>query len=384
MERSVSKLLGCYREQCSHASKQPCWLRNGPSLARGVNLHGFLRSETGLGESARLLYEALASQNIGVAACNRDLDVRDNSSELSDVIADDACYNASINVDGLLGFKGLRHLICSSKTNIAYPFWELDVISPKFVGYLKRFDDVWAPSSFIFDVLQSNGIDNASLIKQPIYLPEAPRTGFGSGSTLSILFHFDFDSFPARKNPEAAVHAFKLAFGASKDVSLTIKARGSRDVGRRSWLAQAVQGDDRIQVIDRLLTRKEVSTLVDTHDVFISMHRSEGFGLGCAEALAAGKAVVATDFGGSTDFITDETGFPVQWTRIDVGPDEYPMADGATWAEPSIEHAAEQLRFIFDNPQLVQNRTQLGWDLLVREHSTANVGQKMRRALRNL
>ena len=382
LNKTLTKLLKCYKGQCAQASAQPCWLARATPLPNGVNLHGFFLSEIGLGESVRLLHHALATQTVPIAAVNRDLGDRKNAPHFADIIADDAPYGIAINVDSVIGLRGLRHQICRSKTNIAYPFWELDAISPKHQAYLHRYDRLWAPSGFIAKVLEDHGFDGVDLIKQPIQLPTYPPPPFNPGPRLNILFYFDFDSFPARKNPEAAVHAFKTAFTQNQDVRLTIKARGQNDLGRRDWLAKQVQGDPRIQVIDRLLTRDEMTEMMATHDVFMSLHRSEGLGLGCAEALAAGKAVIATDYGGTTDFITPDTGFPVQWDRTDVGADEYLLHEGATWADPSVDHAAELLRAIYDDPSRARTRVARGFAKLKEQHSFAVVGQSMVDALR--
>ena len=51
--------------------------------------------------------------------------------------------------------------------------------------------------------------------------------------------------------------------------------------------------------------------LISSCDAYISLHRSEGFGLGMAEAMNFGRIVIATDYSGSADFLTPETGFPI-------------------------------------------------------------------------
>lgn len=148
-------------------------------------------------------------------------------------------------------------------------------------------------------------------------------------------------------------------------------------MGRRHWLAQQVADDSRITIIDRLLDRKAVDALIAEHDVFLSLHRSEGLGLGCAEALAAGKAVVATDYGGSTEFITTQTGFPVEWMRVRVDPEDYVLADNATWAEPSIDHAAKLLRSIYENPVVAKERAKAGFRHLAENQSFDAVGRNI-------
>lgn len=382
LNKNLPKLLQCYRSQCAAEALQPCWLRGNVPLEEGINLHGVFLAETGLGESARLFHRALSTQTVKLSACNRILKHRQNETSFRDLVSNDAPYNVSVNINGLTGFKGLRHQICKRKYNIAYPFCELENIPEKYVNYLKKYDSIWAPSSFILDILKREGFMDAELVKHPVYLPVEEPQFIDLKRTLKILFYFDFDSFPARKNPEAAVFAFQQAFQNSEDVKLTIKARGKRDVGRRHWLAQQVAGDPRITIIDRLLDRKAVSALMAEHDIFISLHRSEGLGLGCAEALAAGKAVVATDYGGSTEFITTQTGFPVEWTPVKVDPEDYVLANNAAWAEPSIDHAARLLKSIYDNPVVAKERAKNGFRHLVENHSFDAVGRNIVNILR--
>ena len=377
MNKNLIKILQCYRAQCAEETPKPCWLGGKASLEKGINLHGFFLSETGLGESARLLYHALSTQDIKIAAFNRILKDRQNDSRFADIVSDKTPFNVGLTVDGLTGFKRLRYQICKQKFNIAYPFWELDTIPAKYIEYLSKYNRIWAPSSFIGGMLQRHGFSNVDIVKHPICLPTKEPEFFPQSGPLKVLFHFDFDSFPARKNPEAAIYAFKSAFPGKEDVTLTVKARGQRDLGRRQWLAEQAAADPRIGIVDQLITRQEVNEMTAAHDVFMSLHRSEGLGLGCAEALAAGKVVVATDYGGSTEFISDQTGYPVQWSRIDVGPDDYILAENSTWANPSVDHAAAALRAIYDDPLQAREKAHKGFQNLVENHSYEAVGRRM-------
>jgi glycosyltransferase involved in cell wall biosynthesis len=137
-------------------------------------------------------------------------------------------------------------------------------------------------------------------------------------------------------------------------------------------------------LIDGTFSRAEIDNLLSRSDVFISLHRSEGFGFGCAEALAAGKIVVATDYSGTTDFITPETGFPVAWRPVKVDARDYIGTDGAFWAEPEIEDAAAKLREISDAPGAAYKRALAGFRLLKRQHSIDVAGQRARELLRQV
>lgn len=377
MNKNITNLLQCYRAQCAVATPKPRWVAGCSELQKGVNLQGLLLSEIGLGESARVLYQALSTQDIKVAACNQVLKDRQNEKGFIDLLSEKANYNTSLTIVGLTGLKCLLCQICNQKHSIAYPFGELDSIPPKCIEYLKKYDSIWAPLNFILETLQRHGFADACLVKLPIHLPTQPPNFFETTRPLKILFDFDFDSFPARKNPEAAIHAFKQAFPGNEDNCLTVRARGQRDLGNCEWLTQLARDDARIKVVDQRMTRAEINALTADHDVFLSLHRSEGLGIGCAEALAAGTAVVATDYGGSTEFINENTGYPVQWSLTDVEPDDYIGAGKATCAEPSIDHAAEILHFIDENPQDAREQVESGFHHLVKNHSYEAVGNRM-------
>lgn len=79
------------------------------------------------------------------------------------------------------------------------------------------------------------------------------------------------------------------------------------------------------------------------------MHRSEGFGRGIAEALQLGLDVIATDFGGNTDFCTGPLAHPVRWRQVPIPRGSYKYADGHSWAEPDLDHAAQLCRHVAEN-----------------------------------
>ena len=99
--------------------------------------------------------------------------------------------------------------------------------------------------------------------------------------------------------------------------------------------------DPRIILIAESLPRNELLALYGCCDVFLSLHRSEGFGRGMAEALQLGVDVIATNFGGNTDFCNGPLAHPVQWRKAPVPRGSYPHADGHTWADPNLNHAAQ-------------------------------------------
>ena len=73
------------------------------------------------------------------------------------------------------------------------------------------------------------------------------------------------------------------------------------------------------------------------------------------EAMLAGKPVIATGYGGNNDFMNINNSFPVKYKIIELEKDFGPYTKGNTWAEPDIDHAAAQMRYVFEN-QNVANK----------------------------
>jgi len=107
---------------------------------------------------------------------------------------------------------------------------------------------------------------------------------------------------------------------------------------------------DRITIIETTLSGNEVANLIRCSDCFVSLHRSEGFGRGPAEAMFFGKPVIATGWSGNMDYMWPGTAFPVRYTLVPVGRGAYPCADGQVWAEPDVAHAAQLLAGLIDDP----------------------------------
>src|SRR5262249_5512010 len=166
----------------------------------------------------------------------------------------------------------------------------------------------------------------------PMELPELRRQRERSDFCLPtdrFLFHFafDFSSHSARKNPEEVIAAFRqcAATQPQGSVGLVLKILGADlHTAARRQLARLIDGMDDVFVIDRVLDRADVLALHAACDCFVSLHRSEGFGLGIAEAMAAGKPVIATNFGGATDLLALDRACPVGFRLTPVNAGQYP------------------------------------------------------------
>ena len=222
--------------------------------------------------------------------------------------------------------------------------------------------EVWAPSRFVaagfaaaFHVPvrvvphylgATRPVDaSEAVLPAGLALPGAGR--------LHILSFADARSSLTRKNPLGAVSMFRLAFPGSEDVRLTVKTQQlGRFPGYAGQLRTAIGGDPRIEVIDTTLSPDAQAALLATADIVLSPHRSEGFGLSLAEAMAAGKCVVATGWSGNLDFMNDRNAALLPYRLVPVRDPTGVYADdpAAVWADPDTAAGADILRSLARDP----------------------------------
>ncbi len=280
----------------------------------------------------------------------------------------------------------------AGRYNIGYFAWELSQFPEAWVNEFRYFDEIWAPSRFI----QQAVADKAScpvvwmpLAVEPICSTSLSREYFGlPEDRFLVLFFFDFRSFIQRKNPWAALHAFAAAFqeNHSAPVNLVIKLIGAdaRPDDYRDFLASEAMRDPRVILINRVMTDREIKELVRLCDCFLSLHRSEGFGRGLAEAMYYGKPVVATGYSGNLDFMNEANSCLVDCTLIPVGAEEYPYGTGQRWAEPDAEQAAWYLRRLVTDSAYATGIGQQAAHYIQTYHSFAAIGARHRRRLERL
>lgn len=163
------------------------------------------------------------------------------------------------------------------------------------------------------------------------------------------LLTFDYYSVMERKNPEGAICAFKQAFNDCKEqVGLIIKTRNtSREA--LQWLNSMLDGWPNIYIFNQEYTHEQANSLMKAADVYLSLHRAEGFGLVLAEAMKIGTPVIATAWSGNMEFMNSEVACMVPATLTTLKNDYPPFVKGSRWAEPNISIAAGYLRHLHND-----------------------------------
>ncbi|WP_438280349.1 glycosyltransferase family 4 protein [Pseudomonas alabamensis] len=252
----------------------------------------------------------------------------------------------------------LSHVQAWNGYNIIYPLWELPRYPQEWATQLDRFDEIWAASHFVMRGLEQ--ACNKPVVHMPLATEVQLDTFLGRRyfglpeADYVFLFFYDLRSYSARKNPRAVLEAFRqlLSQRPYTRMHLVIKVNGV-DMYPHAFAdlqaeVQALPG--RITLLERMMSSNEVKNLLRCSDCFVSLHRSEGYGFGIAEAMALGKPVIATAYSGNMDFMTAETSLPVDYHLIPVLEGEYPHHEEQHWAEPDVDQAADYMMRLLDDP----------------------------------
>ncbi len=360
-------------------------------------LIGYFETCLGLGEYARGLAAALEAAGIAFsiypynaytgrirseALWTRLYDVEEIHSINIFCMAPDQTNNARQII-------GRRHT--EKSYNILSTFWELQHAPESWRLDLEFFDELWVPNRFVADSFRQ--IFSKHILTLPPCVDSgvarAPnRAKFGLDPTkFYFLFSFDRNSFMERKNPLGVANAFAIAFSDGRDdVGLIFKLSGSRTPLQKITLEleDAANRDGRITILHGDWQRTDILELMSSVDCFVSLHRSEGFGLGMAEAMFLGKPVIGTAYSGNVDFLTEETGFPVPYQICAVKRGEYPHSAGNSWANPDLRVAAEMMRTVASKTDEVRSKALRGQTYIQRHHSPKSVGSLVAARLREI
>jgi len=318
-----------------------------------------------MAEAARSLVTAAQAAGVGVALVSASpSDARGADLRFADAIGTDTphpinviCVNANETAQLMDAFGAG---VTGGRYNIGFWFWELSRLPAAWQGAVDRVDEIWVASRFVAETMAtatSKPVRTVRLAVDATPSRTYRRSEFGlSDDLFTFLFTFSFNSYEARKNPLGVISAFRKAFaGTGQGVALVLKPTNADKAGdRMNRLQAAIDGDQRIRLIDRMMSRDEAFGLESVVDSYVSLHRSEGFGLGLAESMFLGKPVIGTAYSGNLEFMDETNSLLVDYRLTAVGEREYPFPEGQVWADPDEDQAADLMRRLVSDPRFAR------------------------------
>ncbi len=333
---------------------------------RGMIVGGEIGRASGLGEAARLMLRGLDALGLPGHALQAGLRIPGDASEAP---AGECSHNRLppgvpllLHVNAPLLPAALLRLprgLLRGRRVVGHWAWELPVAPPDWRAGVGFVHEVWAPSRFTAAALEALLPGRVRVVPYPIAAAPPRPSALGRGdfglpeAAVVTLVSFSLASSFARKNPLAAIAAHRDAFGGRSDRILVVKTGSAdRHAGDMAVLRAAADGVGNIRFETRVLPMADSHALTACADIVLSLHRSEGFGLVPAEAMLLGRAVVATDWSATAEFLDAGCGVPVPYRLVPArDPRGVFEAEGAVWADAEVGAAALALRDLAEHPE---------------------------------
>jgi glycosyltransferase involved in cell wall biosynthesis len=337
-----------------------------PARPARVRVVGYLAAELGMGELGRGMVATLRAAGEPVATATETVTAsrqrHEDGAGTAGAPSDDAIVEGDgdvnlvcVNADRLPAVADrLGSAFSHGRSTVGVWAWEVEEFPGAFHGAARLVDEVWTCSAHARRAIAA-GVDVPVHNVPPPVLPRTPvvrsRGQLGLPEAFTFLFCFDFFSVADRKNPFGAIDAFCRAFAPGEGPHLVIKTINGEaalpDL-ERVRLHAADRAD--VHVLDGYLAAPDQAALVASCDAYVSLHRAEGFGYTMAEAMLAGRPVVATGYSGNLEFMDERNSYLVGCDLVPIGAGNDPYPIGSPWADPDLDEAAAALRRIVDDP----------------------------------
>lgn len=322
-------------------------IANGPIFVCGA-----FSNSSGLAHSARLYVENCRKQGKLIHALDitdiismpHNLEPVENMISLADISAMQGPGTVVIHANPpqfQLSLCALGKNFLQQKRVVGYWAWELDTLPAIWKQALDYVDAVEVPSAFVANTLRQYTRKPISIQPHLIPTPKRRKTDYAANGILHCLYILDAGSSWERKNPHAALEAFAKAFKPG-EAELTFKINNAdAEPERFTAFATACSRIPGVRIITETLSMADMENLYLDHDIYLSLHRSEGYGLTIKEAMNYGLHAVATGWSGNMDFMTGELAHTVPYNLMPLTVKNGPYKGlNARWAQPDVEAAA--------------------------------------------
>lgn len=336
---------------------QPLEVQERPLVDEpGCNVFGYFSSVLGVGATGRSVVEAVRESGLPLTVHTSDRTQSLRAIEF-DPVAGDVRYPINVvmmNADAFpFWVQDWGPEFAPGAYTIGLWFWELEDFPASMHHAFAHVNEIWTGSEF-----------NARAFRRATDLPvhvfplpakPIPDRPWPSWDALDrdrgyFVFVFDYLSEVERKNPVGLIDAYLRAFPNGDGPALVIKSiNGEQRRTEREQVRKAADASPHIHLIEEYLPTDELQALTQHALAFVSLHRSEGLGLGPMEAMIQATPVIATRYSGNLDFMNDHNSLLVPATLIPVTESGGYYNGLGHWADPDLDAAAAAMRRVADD-----------------------------------
>lgn len=284
---------------------------------------------------------------------------------------------------------------------IGRTMFETDRVNSEHAKRCNQMGSVWVPTDFHVSSFIQSGIESSKVVKivqpvdvkffdpskyKPLFLDSRAELILGSdtwNSNLSfpqqkIKFVFlSIFKWEYRKGWDVLLRSYLKEFSGSDGVALyllTNPYHSDRDFGSKimdfvedSDIKEPVNGWALVYVINTHIAQIDLPRIYSAADAFVLPSRGEGWGRPIVEAMAMSLPVIATNWSGPTEYLTEENSYPLpvdEMSEVKEGPFK-----GHLWAEPSVDKLRVLMRHVMSNPEEARDKGRKAREDMIRRFS---------------
>ncbi len=331
------------------------------AFPQGVNIMGPVKAQMGIGQCCRFLVSEFDASGIKYCVQNFNLlgNVQNGDTSFDDILTEETPYGINLIVmeptELMFRCTQFDQNMWNDKYNVGFWSWELEDFPKEWTPAIDLLDEIWTPSEFTSDSIRK--VTNKPVHTIPYNVTahtddKYDRKYFGlPEDKFLFLIMFDFNSTMVRKNPVGAIEAYKKAFDVNDDsVGLVIKTSNT-DFDKIESVKKLLEGYKNIYFITEVLEKTAVNSLIKDVDVFVSLHRAEGFGIVMAEAMLVNTVCIATNWSSNIEFMNKDIACMVDYSFVTLEKDASPYRKGSKWADANTDEAAEYMKKLHDDKE---------------------------------
>jgi len=233
---------------------------------------------------------------------------------------------------------------------IGMTVWEADLLDPRWPNWVNKVDKLIVPCKWNIEVFKNSGVTIPIEVIPHIYKPLL-KTKNKIKEVENTYTFYTIGQWTERKGINDLIVSFLNTYTKSDNVSLLIKTfKSNYGLEERQKIKTMVNSivdkyasPAKIVLVLDECTEEEISAIHNSGDCFISLCKSEGWGLGAFDAIGFGNPVIITGYGGQLDFVQQPT---INFKLGEVKNMNWcPWHNkNQKWAYPDLKHAQELMR----------------------------------------
>lgn len=259
------------------------------------------------------------------------------------------------------------------------PAFEIDKLTPREQRHLNYCDFIFIPSHWGKQILQNNNIH------KPIYVVPlgvdnsifSPKIRIRVQKQNYTFFHIG--KWEHRKSHDFLINAFSNAFSIHDNVELHLLPFNPflNEQENQYWLSMVNSSPlkDKIKVFNRLPTHYHLAEFIDNSDCGVFLSRAEGWNNEIIECMAMDKPIIATNYSGHTEYLTEKNSFMVNVTNTEPANDGKWFNGFGNWAklgQEQFDQTIQLMRYVYSNniksnPNGIETAQKYSWS------NTANI-----------